>query len=325
MNNANSLTIGVLTSGGDAPGMNAAIRAVVRTGLSRGHRVIGIRRGYAGLISGDMEEMNLRSVCDIIQRGGTILYTARCDEFRTEAGRGKALEQARRAGLDGLVVIGGDGSFRGALELAKMGLPCIGVPGTIDNDIAASEYTVGFDTAVNTVVENVDRLRDTSQSHHRCSVVEVMGRKAGHIALQAGVACGALAVLIPEREFDIDRDIIARMRRSLAEGKHHFIILVAEGVGDSQQICSYIQEKTGISSRLTVLGHVQRGGTPTALERVNASLMGYRAVELLEQGTGGRVVGMKGNQVADYDIGEALQMHKGIDEYLYQVAAEISI
>ena len=318
-------TIGVLTSGGDAPGMNAAIRAVVRAGVNKGHRVMGIRRGYEGLLNGDAVEMDLRSVCDIIQRGGTILYTARCEEFKTPEGLQKGVDMCHKLGIDGLVVIGGDGSFRGARNLSNAGIPCIGLPGTIDNDIASTEYTIGFDTAVNTVVENVDRLRDTSQSHDRCSVVEVMGRRAGHIALYAGVSCGAIATLIPERPFDIDQDVIARMRATLKTGKHHFIVVVAEGVGNSQEICKYIEEKTGIESRLTVLGHVQRGGTPTAMERVHASVMGYRAVELLEQGKGNRVVGIQNNRIVDYDINEALEMTKDIDEYLYKAAYEISI
>ena len=318
-------TIGVLTSGGDAPGMNAAIRAVVRAGVNKGHRVMGVRRGYEGLLNGDAVEMDLRSVCDILQRGGTILYTARCEEFKTPEGLQKGVDMCHKLGIDGLVVIGGDGSFRGARNLSNAGIPCIGLPGTIDNDIASTEYTIGFDTAVNTVVENVDRLRDTSQSHDRCSVVEVMGRRAGHIALYAGVSCGAIATLIPERPFDIDQDIIARMRATLKTGKHHFIVVVAEGVGNSQEICKYIEEKTGIESRLTVLGHVQRGGTPTAMERVHASVMGYRAVELLEQGKGNRVVGIQNNRIVDYDINEALEMTKDIDEYLYKVAYEISI
>ena len=246
-------TIGVLTSGGDAPGMNAAVRAVVRAGNVKGHRVVGIRRGYQGLINGDIEEMKLRSVCDIIQRGGTVLYTARCPEFVKEEGQIKGVEMCHKMGIDGLVVIGGDGSYRGARALSNRGIPCIGIPGTIDNDIASTEYTIGFDTAVNTVVESVDRLRDTSQSHDRCSVVEVMGRRAGHIALHAGIACGAIAVLIPEREFNVDVDVIDRMKETLKTGKHHFIVIVAEGVGDSKRICEYIEEKTGIESRLTVL------------------------------------------------------------------------
>lgn len=325
MMNEKMITIGVLTSGGDAPGMNAAVRAVVRTGITRGHRMVGIRRGYEGLLNGEVEEMKLRSVSEIIQRGGTVLCTARCEEFKTEEGLKKGVEMCHKLGIDGLVVIGGDGSFKGARNLSNAGIPCIGLPGTIDNDIASTEYTIGFDTAVNTVVESVDRLRDTSQSHDRCSVVEVMGRRAGHIAIYAGISCGAIATLIPERPYDLDRDVIARMRATLKTGKHHFIVIVAEGVGNTQEICSYIQEKTGIESRLTVLGHVQRGGTPTAQERVHASVMGFRAVELLEQGKGNRVVGIQNNRIVDYDINEALDMVKDIDEYLYKVAYEISI
>lgn len=318
-------TIGVLTSGGDAPGMNAAIRAVVRSAKYNGHRVLGINRGYTGLINGDIREMELRTVSDIIDRGGTMLYTARCPEFRTEAGVDKAVDMCHKLGIDGLIVIGGDGSFRGARDLSNKGIPCIGLPGTIDNDIAATEYTIGFDTALNTVVQNVDRLRDTCHSHDRCSVVEVMGRHAGHIALHAAIACGAIAVLIPERDYNIDTDIIQRMQDTIKTGKHHFIVIVAEGVEDSQGICDYIQEKTGIESRLTVLGHIQRGGSPTAKERVYASVMGSRAVELLQQGMGNRVVAMQNGRIVDFDINEALQMHKDIDHYLYKVAYEISI
>lgn len=319
------MTIGVLTSGGDAPGMNAAIRAVVRTGLKHGNRVLGIRRGYSGLLNNDMVEMHLRDVSDILQRGGTVLYTARSKEFATPEGVAKAAEICRQAGIGGLVIIGGDGSYRGARDLSNAGVPCIGMPGTIDNDIASTEYTIGFDTAVNTVMENVDRLRDTSQSHDRCSVVEVMGRKAGYIALHAGLACGAISILLPEREIDFERDVIQRMKDTLATGKHHFIVIVAEGVGDSKAICDRIQAETGVESRLTVLGHVQRGGTPSANERVYASVMGCRAVELLEMGRSNRVVGIQNNRVVDFDIDEALEMTKDIDEYLYDVAKEINI
>ncbi len=318
-------TIGVLTSGGDAPGMNAAVRAVVRAAINKGHRMMGIRRGYEGLLNGEIEEMKLRSVSEIIHRGGTVLYTARCEEFKTEEGLRKGVEMCHKMGIDGLVVIGGDGSFKGARNLSNAGIPCIGIPGTIDNDIASTEYTIGFDTAVNTVVESVDRLRDTSQSHERCSVVEVMGRRAGQIAIYGGSFCGASATLIPERHHGLVRDVVSRMGATLKTGKHHFIVIVAEGVGNTQEICNYIQEKTGIETRLTVLGHVQRGGTPTAKERVHASVMGVRAVELLEQGKGNRVVGIQNNRIVDYDINEALDMVKDIDEYLYKVAYEISI
>ena len=325
MDNPNKKTIGVLTSGGDAPGMNAAVRAVVRTGITRGHRMMGIRRGYDGLLNGEIEELKLRSVSEILQRGGTVLLTARCEEFKTDEGLKRGVAMCHKMGIDGLVVVGGDGSFKGARNLSNAGIPCVGIPGTIDNDIASTEYTIGFDTALNTVVENVDRLRDTSHSHDRCSVVEVMGRHAGYIAVYAGIACGALATLIPERPYDLDRDVIARMRATLKTGKHHFIIIVAEGVGNSQEICNYIQEKSGIDTRLTILGHIQRGGTPTGQERVHASVMGFRAIELLEQGKGNRVVGIQNNRIVDFDINEALDMHKDIDEYLLRVAHEISI
>ncbi len=317
--------IGILTSGGDAPGMNAAVRAVVRAGIDKGLHIYGIRRGYSGLISGDIFEMNLRSVCDIINRGGTVLYTARCPEFKTEEGMAKAIETCRKVGIDGLVVIGGDGSFRGARDLSVRGLPCVAIPGTIDNDIAATEYTIGFDTAINTVVEMVDRIRDTSQSHDRCSVVEVMGRGAGDIALHAGVACGALSILVPEAPFDFQKDVVEKMHHTLKSGKHHFIIIVAEGVGNSEELTRRIENETGIVSRLTVLGHVQRGGTPTATERVNASRLGYRAVELLLSGISNRVIGLNCGRITDIDIVEALQMEKQFDWDLYNIANAISI
>ena len=318
-------TIGVLTSGGDAPGMNAAIRAVVRAALTKGHRVLGIRRGFAGLLGGDIVEMQLRSVCDILQRGGTALYTARCEEFKTAEGVQRGIEVCKKTGIDGVVVIGGDGSYRGARDMSNGGIPCIGVPGTIDNDIASTEYSIGFDTAVNTVVQNVDRLRDTSQSHDRCSVVEVMGRNAGYIALYAGMACGAISILIPERPYDLERDVISRMKATLKTGKQHFIVVAAEGVGDTKALPQAIQEKTGIEARLTVLGHVQRGGTPTAMERVYASLMGHYAVDLLERDIGNRVVGIQNGKLVDYDINDALKMKKDIDEYMYRAAYDISI
>lgn len=318
-------TIGVLTSGGDAPGMNAAIRAVVRAGIGKGMRVLGIRRGYNGLINGDMVEMNLRSVSDILQKGGTVLYTARCLEFKEEAGVEKARQTCVEAGLDGVVVIGGDGSFRGARDLSLRGIPCVGIPGTIDNDIASSDYTIGYDTAMNTVVQNVDRLRDTSQSHDRCSVVEVMGRGAGHIAVNTGLACGAIAILIPEIPFDVDRDIVAKIKASQKTGKQHFIVMVAEGVGHSHELAKEIEEKTGVESRATVLGHIQRGGSPTLRDRVVASEMGYYAVELLEKGIGNRVVVIKDGKVTDYDILEALSMKKSVDMNLLKIAQDIAL
>ena len=317
--------IGVLTSGGDAPGMNAAVRAVVRTGCENGMQVMGIERGYTGLINGEMYEMNLRTVSDIIHRGGTILYSARCPEFKTQAGIDKAAESCRRNGIDGLVVIGGDGSFRGARDLSLSGIPCLGIPGTIDNDIACSDYTIGYDTAMNTIMEMVDRIRDTTESHDRCSVVEVMGRSAGYLALNAGIAVGATTILIPEVPFDIERDVIERMRRTQKTGKKHFIIIVAEGIGGVEALAREIEEKTGVESRATILGHVQRGGSPTVRDRVAASEMGNYAVKLLQNGIGNRVVAMQKEKVVDFDIYEALNMKKSIDLNLYKVAHEISI
>lgn len=323
-------TIGILTSGGDAPGMNAAVRSVVRTALYKGMRVIGIRRGYSGLLARDMVEMNLRSVCDTLHRGGTVLYSARCPEFRDDAGVERGKEVCVEIGIDGLVVIGGDGSFRGARDLSIKGIPCIGIPGTIDNDIACSDYTIGFDTAVNTVMDMVDKLRDTSQSHDRCTIVEVMGRRCGDIALHSGIACGAVAILVPEVPFSIDA-IVEKMQRTLSTGKKHFIIIVAEGVvnvngvGSVQDIANEIQARTGVEARSTILGHVQRGGAPTARERVLASEMGHYAVELLEQGIGNRVIASKDNKIVDYDILEALNMKREFNKRLYQIADEISI
>ena len=318
-------TIGVLTSGGDAPGMNAAVRAVVRTALSHCMRVIGIERGFNGLLNGEAYEMNLRSVSEIIHRGGTILYTARCLEFMTEEGQRKGAEMCQQLGIDALVVIGGDGSFRGAKALANLGIPCIGIPGTIDNDIACSEYTIGYDTAMNTAVEMVDKLRDTTQSHDRCSVVEVMGRNAGYIALNVGIATGAISILIPERPYDLERDILDRMKFTQKTGKKHFIVIVAEGAGHAQDLANEIQARTGIDSRATVLGHVQRGGNPSLRDRVTASRMGYQAVVLLEKGIFNRVVAVSADKIVDYDINVALSMHKSIDTTLLDVAETISI
>ena len=322
-------TIAVLTSGGDAPGMNAAIRAVVRTGCENGMRVLGIRRGYNGLMNGDMYEMNLRTVSDIIHRGGTMLYSARSPEFKTEAGMQKALDVCKANGIEGIVIIGGDGSFRGARDLSLKGVPCIGVPGTIDNDIACCDYTIGYDTAMNTVMDMVDRIRDTTESHDRCSVVEVMGRRAGYIALNSGIAIGATAILIPEVDFDIEKDVIERMKRTQKTDKKHFIIIVAEGVsekvGGVEHLAKVIEEKTGVESRATILGHVQRGGSPSLRDRLVASEMGNYAVHLLMQGIGNRAVAMQREQVVDYDIYEALNMKKSIDLDLYRIALEISI
>lgn len=318
-------TIGVLTSGGDAPGMNAAVRAVVRAGCENGFRVMGIRRGYNGLMQGDMFEMNLRSVSNIINRGGTVLYSARSPEFKTEEGLQKALKVAKDVNMEGIVVIGGDGSFRGARDLSLRGVNCVGIPGTIDNDIACSDYTIGYDTAMNTVLEMVDRLRDTSESHDRCSVVEVMGRRAGYIALNAGIACGATSILIPEVEYDFQRDVIDRMKRTQKTGKRHFIILVAEGIGGVEEMAKRIEAETGVETRATVLGHVQRGGHPTVRDRVTASLMGHKAVELLKAGIGNRVLAIKKDEIVDYDIFEALNMKKSLNIEEYKIAHEISI
>lgn len=315
--------IGVLTSGGDAPGMNAAVRAVVRTALSKGMEVYGIRRGYVGLISGDIFQMDERSVSDIIHRGGTVLYTARCPEFRTEEGVEKARAKCEEIGIEGLVVIGGDGSFRGAADLSAKGVLCVGIPGTIDNDIACTDYTIGFDTAMNTAMEMVDKLRDTSQSHDRCSVVEVMGRGAGHIAVNTGIACGATDIITKEVPYDINK-IAKVMLEKKSKGKQHFVVIVAEGIGHSQEIATMLQEKTHIETRATILGHVQRGGNPTLRDRVEATRMGYYAVELLEQGIGNRVVGIKDSKLVDYDIQEALQMSKPYDEKLHHIAEQIA-
>ncbi len=318
-------TIGVLTSGGDAPGMNAAVRAVVRAGCENGFRVMGIRRGYNGLMQGDMFEMNLRSVSNIINRGGTVLYSARSPEFKTEEGLQKALKVAKDVNMEGIVVIGGDGSFRGARDLSLRGVNCVGIPGTIDNDIACSDYTIGYDTAMNTVLEMVDRLRDTSESHDRCSVVEVMGRRAGYIALNAGIACGATSILIPEVEYDFQRDVIDRMKRTQKTGKRHFIILVAEGIGGVEEMAKRIEAETGVETRATILGHVQRGGHPTVRDRVTASLMGHKAVELLKAGVGNRVLAINKDEIVDYDIFEALNMKKSLNVEEYKIAHEISI
>lgn len=316
-------TIGVLTSGGDAPGMNAAVRGVVRAAIKKGMRVIGIKRGYNGLINGDMIEMNMRSVSDIIHRGGTILYTARCLEFKEPEGVLKAKNNCIDAGIDGIVAIGGDGSFRGAADLSKEGIPCVGLPGTIDNDIASTDYTIGYDTAMNTAMEMVDKIRDTVQSHDRCNVVEVMGRHAGYIALNAGIACGATCILVPEIEIDLDK-VIEKITIARKLGKQNFIILVAEGIGKSEEIAKKIEQATGIESRTTILGHVQRGGNPTVRDRVLASQLAYRAVELLEQGVGNRVIGIQKDEVVDFDIQEALSMKKPFPQELYDMANEIS-
>lgn len=317
--------IAVLTSGGDAPGMNAAVRAVVRTGINFGMKVYGVMHGYNGLLGGDLKEMNMRSVSDIMQHGGTALFTARSPEFSTPEGVKKAADTCRQMGIEGLVVIGGDGSFRGARDLTGEGILTIGVPGTIDNDIACTDYTIGYDTALNTAMEMIDRIRDTTESHDRCSVVEVMGRRCGDIALNVGVAAGAIATLVPEVPFDFEKDILGRIRMAQKTGKRHYIIVVAEGVGHTEEIAARIQKETGIESRATILGHVQRGGSPTLRDRVVASRLGYHAVDLLNQGIGNRVVALKGESIVDYDITEALKMPRTFDERLYRVSAVLSI
>lgn len=322
---SNVTAIGVLTSGGDAPGMNAAVRAVVRTAISMGIKCYGIHRGYNGLIEGDITEMTIRDVSDIIHRGGTVLYTARSPMFKTEEGMKAAMDNCRKFGINGIVVIGGDGSYRGARDLSLRGIPCVGIPGTIDNDISSTDYTVGYDTAMNTAMEMVDKLRDTTQSHERCSVVEVMGRRAGWIALETGIAVGATAILVPEVEYDIDRDIIAKIHKTQQSGKKHFIIVVAEGVGEVGKIAKEIEEKTGIESRATVLGHVQRGGSPTVRDREMASCMGNYAVKLLSRGIGNRVVAYRNGKLTDFDIFEALNMTKEFDIEKFETANTISI
>ena len=312
-------TIGVLTSGGDAPGMNAAVRAVVRTAVYHGINVKGIRRGYNGLMEGDIIDLDSRAVSGIIQLGGTMLYSARSPRFKTEEGVKEAVENCKKHGIEGIVVIGGDGSFRGARDLSLAGIPCVGVPATIDNDISSTEYTIGFDTAMNTVIQMVDRLRDTCDSHERCSVVEVMGRHAGHIALRTAIGVGALAVMVPERETDLDA-VIEKIKETQRMGKKHFIVVVAEGVGGVTQMAERIEAETGIETRGTILGHVQRGGSPTLRDRLIATQMGYEAVQLLKSGIGNRVVAYRLGKVVDYDIYEALNMKKGLEDNLCLLA-----
>ncbi|MFE4704636.1 6-phosphofructokinase [Peribacillus simplex] len=316
--------IGVLTSGGDSPGMNAAVRAVVRKAIFHEIEVFGIYHGYQGLINGNIKKLELGSVGDIIHRGGTMLHTARCPEFKTEEGQLKAIEQLNKLGIEGIVIIGGDGSYRGAKALTERGFPCIGVPGTIDNDIPGTDFTIGFDTALNTVIDAIDKIRDTATSHERTYVVEVMGRDAGDIALWAGLAGGAETILCPEYEYDIE-DLIGKLNRGHDRGKKHSIIIVAEGVGSAVDISRKIEEKAGFETRVTVLGHVQRGGSPSANDRVLASRLGAKAVELLLEGKGGRAVGIEQNQLVDYDIIEALGKPHTIDKKMYELSAELSI
>lgn len=317
-------TIGVLTSGGDAPGMNAAIRAVVRSGINKGIKVMGIQRGYSGLLNGEIFELNRSSVADIIQRGGTILRTARCEEFKTPEGRKKAYNVLKVFGIEGLIVIGGDGSFTGAQKLSdEFDVKTIGLPGTIDNDLAYTDYTIGFDTALNTVLDAINKLRDTSTSHERVSIVEVMGRRCGDIALYTGLAGGAESIIIPEKEYNFEE-----LCKTIIEGKHrgkvHNLIVLAEGVGGAEELAKKIEEVTGLETRATVLGHIQRGGSPTAFDRILASRLGARAVELLVEGKSKRVVGIRDNKIIDLDITEALNMKKETDNDLYNLAKILS-
>lgn len=316
--------IGVLTSGGDAPGMNAAIRAVTRRAITLGMEVVGVRRGYAGLISGDFIPLAINSVGDIITRGGTMLQTARSERMKEPEGQREALAQANAAGLEGLVVIGGDGSFRGAKKLTEQGLPCIGVPGTIDNDIFGTDFTIGFDTAVNTCLDAIRKIRDTATSHNRTFVLEVMGRDSGWIALAAGLGGGAESILIPENPIPMD-EIIARLKRGAERGKKHSLIVVAEGVGDGIKIGEEIQEKTGFDTRVTVLGHIQRGGSPSATDAMLASRLGARAAELLYEGKGGLFVGIMSNELVSQPLQNVFGKTKGVSRELVDLAETLSI
>jgi len=316
-------TIAVLTSGGDAPGMNAALRAVVRMSIYKGIRVMGVQRGYSGLMNGEFFEMDRHSVSDIIHKGGTILRTARCEEFRTVEGREKAANVLRVFNIDGLVVIGGDGSFAGAQYLSEMGIATVGIPGTIDNDLAYTEYAIGFDTALNTVLDAINKIRDTSSSHERISVVEVMGRNCGDIALYAGIGGGAEKVIIPEKGYEID-DLCKTVFEGKQRGKMHNLIILAEGVGGANELAKEIEEITGIESRATILGHIQRGGSPSGFDRMLASRMGVAAVEVLMEGKSGRVIGMREGKIIDEDINTALAMPRRFDEELYEISNILS-
>lgn len=317
-------TVGILTSGGDAPGMNAAIRAVVRTALANGLKVKGIMRGYAGLLNEEIIDMDGRSVSEIINRGGTILYTARCQEFVTAEGQQKGAEILRKHGIDSLVVIGGDGSFKGAQKLAALGINTVAIPGTIDLDIACTDFTIGFDTAVNTAMEAIDKVRDTSTSHERCSIIEVMGRHAGYIALWCGIANGAEDVLLPEKYDNNEQALIDRIIDNRKRGKKHHIIVNAEGIGHSASMAKRIEAATGIETRATILGHMQRGGTPTCKDRVYASIMGAKAIELLMEGKSKRVVAYRHGEYVDFDIDEALAMSKEIPEDQYEISRKLA-
>ena len=318
-------TIGVLTSGGDAPGMNAAIRAVVRTAISRGIKVKGIKKGYQGLLNEEIIDMEARNVSDIIQRGGTILGTARCLEFKTKEGQQKGADICKKHGIDGIVVIGGDGSYRGAQALSRLGINTIGLPGTIDLDISCTDYTIGFDTAVNTAMQAIDKVKDTSSSHERCSIIEVMGRDAGYIALWCGIANGAEDILLPEKYDYNEQDIINNIIESRKKGKTHHLIINAEGIGHSTSMARRIEAATGIETRATILGYMQRGGSPTAKDRYYASIMGAYAVDILLAGKTNRVVGYKNGAFVDFDIEEALNMTKSIDEFEYNVSQWLSV
>ena len=318
-------SIGILTSGGDAPGMNAAIRAVVRTALSRGLKVKGIKRGYNGLLNEEIIDMEARNVSDILQRGGTVLGTARCLEFKKAEYQKKGADICRKHGIDGIVVIGGDGSYRGAQALSRLGINTVGLPGTIDLDIACTDYTIGFDTAVNTAMQAIDKVKDTSSSHERCSIIEVMGRNAGYIALWCGIANGAEDILIPEKYDYNEQEIINHIIDSRKKGKTHHIIINAEGIGHSTSMAKRIEAATGIETRATILGYMQRGGNPTAIDRYYASIMGAYAVDIMIQGKTNRVVGYKHGEFVDFDIEDALQMEKGIDEYQFEVAHLLTI
>lgn len=316
--------IGVLTSGGDAPGMNAAIRAVVRTANYYKIECIGIERGYNGLIRGDMKPLTTQDVSGITSIGGTILYTARSPEFQTPEGLARAADTCRFCGIDGLVTIGGDGTFRGAAELSQYGVSVVGIPGTIDNDIACTGYTIGYDTACNTAIESIDKLRDTMRSHERCSIVEVMGHKSGHLALYVGVAVGATAILVPEKGIDYESDVINPIREGRIRNRTNFTIIVAEGAASANDVAKVVSEETGIDTRVTILGHVQRGGSPLARDRVVASRMGYSAVKLLAEGATNRIVCYDGNQYSDIDIAEGLKMKKGLDESIYAILEAVT-
>ncbi len=317
--------IGILTSGGDAPGMNAAIRAAARTCVVHDITPIGIHRGYNGLIHSDVVELDARAVNGLTARGGTILYTARCEEFKTPEGVQTAANACRYLGLDGIVAIGGDGTFRGALELSRAGINTVGIPGTIDNDIGCTHYSIGFDTAANTAIEAIDKLSDTMQSHERTSVVEVMGRHAGHLAVYVGLSVGATAILLPEKPFDFDRDVAEHIREGKYRGKHHHLIIVAEGVGDTLGIARRIEEELGLDTRVTIIGHIQRGGSPTARDRVMASRMGHFAIEQFVAGAVNRIVCYRDSKLVSTPIEEALQMKKELDGYMYRVSQDICI